>query len=343
MRDRDAAPEPVGPVRNGEIVPPEQGRRGGRTSTSTAIVLYSAPAEEMCTPLPRGFHRGREERRAGPRRMLLLEMGVTGMNALGPGPQEVSTVDRASGELRVLGYDGATRDTLNLRDAVAGEMPSSIAWSPDGSRLAVSTDCELPPTAACPARVWIMDRDGGNPTVVYSEPAPRGRVEGTSLKPLIRELTWSPDGNTLAFIVHSDNCGAAIDAGVRPRLVNLRVQSGRPPGAKTLHVYDDIDCHGDLFPVHYPSHFNYAWSPDGTRLAVTSGGGFERDLSHGRPGPGAAPDAPGAGRGLRDRPTRLATGTLTPRASSARHRRGGVMRAAADHRDGKTPYRPATD
>ena len=122
--------------------------------------------------------------------------------------------------------------------------------------------------------MWITDRDAGNPRVVYSEPAPRARVAGTKLEPLIREVTWSPDGNTLAFIVHTDDCGAASDAGVWPRLVTLRIQQRRATGAETLHVYDDIDCHGDMFPVHYPAHYNFAWSPDGTRLAVTWSGGF---------------------------------------------------------------------
>jgi WD40 repeat protein len=321
VRDRDAAPEPVGPVRNGEIVPPQQGERGWEDfdQPTGSFLYYAAPADNVYPP-PAGVFT--VVGKGGELAHLECPSGACdGFNALGPGSDEVSTVDRATWELHVLGYDGSTRETLNLRDAVAGEMLSDVAWSPDGTRLAVSTacghvstacparvwimdrdggnselvssepaptsgiawspdgrrlafstDCDLPRAATCPARVWIVDRDGGIPRVVYSKPAPPARVAGITLKPLIQALTWSPDGNTLAFIVHTNDCGAASDAGVRPRLLKL---AERPTAAETLHVYDDIDCHGDLFPVHYPSHFNYAWSPDSTRLAVTSGGGFE--------------------------------------------------------------------
>jgi WD40-like Beta Propeller Repeat len=275
-RDRDAALEPVkpGPVRNGEIVPPEQGELGWKEfdQPSGSFLYFPAPGDAANAA---GDHYAVVGKDGGELADLACPFSSEcgGPQAFGPGPQEVSIVEHAGRELRVVGYDGAVRDTINLGDALAGEMPASIAWSPDGRRLAVSTDCEHMP-ADCRAQVWIMDRDGGNPGVVHSEPAPTALVEGTKLQPLLRELTWSPDGDTLAFIVHTDACGAASDAGVWPHLVALRIQTGRATGAETLHVYDDINCHGDLFPVHYPAHYNFAWSPDGTRLAVTSAGGF---------------------------------------------------------------------
>jgi WD40 repeat protein len=276
VHDRDAALEPVkpGPVRNGEIVPPKQGELGWKEfdQPSGSFLWFTAPEDDV-NAAPYGDYTvvGKDGELAHLECPFSRVCGW--LQAFGPGPREVSIVERAGWELRVVGYDGTARDTINLRDALAGGMPSSIAWSPDGSRLAVSTDCENMP-ADCRAQVWLMDRDGGNPSVVHSEPAPTARVEGTKLEPLLRELTWSPDGDTLTFIVHTDSCGAASDAGVWPRLVALRIQTGRAADAETLHVYDDIDCHGDLFPIHYPAHYNFAWSPDGTRMAVTSAIGF---------------------------------------------------------------------
>jgi dipeptidyl aminopeptidase/acylaminoacyl peptidase len=324
-RHHDAAIEPITPVRNGEIIPPKQGEPAWEDfDQSTGLFLdYAAPADDV-HPAPAGVFTVAGKDGEVAHFDCPFAGGCDVMNALGPRTGEVTTVDRASWELRVLGYDGATRDTLNLRDVVVGDVLSNVAWSPDGRRLAVSTacehtssacpsrvwimdggggnpevvyaepaptsgiawspdgrqlavstDCELPATSACPARVWLMDRDGRNARVIHSEPVPGAQVDATKLVPLIRELTWSPDEHSLAFIVHTDNCGAAIDVGVRPHLVVLMPQAEQAMRPQTLHVYDDIDCHGDLLPSHYPAHFNYAWSPDSSRLAVTSGDGFD--------------------------------------------------------------------
>jgi hypothetical protein len=274
VRDRIAEPEPVKPrpVRNGEIVPPKQGEVGWRAfDQRNGTFLYFTPPDQLNATGDYYTLVGKDGELA--HLECPFASGCGGLDSFGPGPREVSLVDRPGRELRVVGYDGTARETIDLPDALAGQTPSSVAWSPDGSRLAVSSDCERAP-ADCRAQVWIMDRDGGNPREVHSEPAPTARVEGQSLRPLLRELSWSPAGTTLAFIVHTDDCGAASDAGVSPRLVTVGIQAGRATGAHTLHVYDDIDCHGDLFPVHYGSHYNFAWSPDGTRLAVTTAAGF---------------------------------------------------------------------
>ena len=274
VHNRETAVEPVGPMRNGEIVPPQQGEPSWRAfdQPSGSFLYLTSKADDVNAPL-----NGEYSVVGADGELARFECPFSsgcGPEAFGPGPQELSMFGRASGELRVVGYDGVARDTIDLPDALAGDMPSSIDWSPDGSRLALSTDCEHA-SAACQARVWVMDRHGAGPRVVYSAPAPTTQVDGTKLEPLLRELTWSPDGHTLAFIAHTDSCGAASDAGVWPRLVALRIQTGRAARPRTLHVYDDINCHGDLFPLHYPAHYNFAWSPDGTRLAVTLADGFD--------------------------------------------------------------------
>jgi dipeptidyl aminopeptidase/acylaminoacyl peptidase len=324
VSERDAAIEPVGPMHNGRIVPPQQGQAAWEDfDQSTGSFLYYTPPPDDLSPSPGVFRVVGNDGELGHFACPFPD-GCDGLDALGPGPQEVTLVDRRSSQLHVVEYDGATRDTIDLRDAVGGdlltemawspdgtrlavstwcEQPSSgcqpgvwvvdrdgsnpelvlsdpaptsgIAWAPDGSQLAVSADCEVPPFAACPARVWLVDPHGATPDVVYSERPPRTKPGEVSLSPLVRELAWSPDGHSLAFIRHTDACGAAIDAGVRPRLTAVGIRQGRATRPHTLHVYDDIDCHGDLLPHHYPRHFNYTWSPDGTRLAVTTGVGFD--------------------------------------------------------------------
>jgi WD40-like Beta Propeller Repeat len=285
VRDRDAALEPVKPlpVRNGEIMPPEHGQLGWRDfDQPSGLFLRLTPPDDDVTTGPFGDFTvvGKDGEVA---RMPCPFSSACGPAAFGPGSQELSMVDQGGmvdgtrPKLHIVGYDGVERDAIALPGAVAGTMPSSIDWSPDGSRLAVSTDCERAP-ANCKAQVWIIERDGGSPRLVHSEPAPPARVKGTKLKPLIRQLAWSPDGNTLTFITHFiahvDDCGAASDVGVWASLVALKIHGARAEGPQTLHVYDDIDCHGDMLPYHYPAHYNFAWSPDGTRLAVTGANGF---------------------------------------------------------------------
>jgi dipeptidyl aminopeptidase/acylaminoacyl peptidase len=270
-RDRDTVQEPVGPapLHNGEIVVPEEGTTAWEEfDQPSGTFLYLRPGEDGS---PRGYSVVGEDEEVA-QFDCPVSTGCGRLEAFGPGADEVSIVDPTTSVLRVVGYDGAVRDTIDLPEVLQGNLPSSIAWSPDGELLAVSSDCEEAP-ADCEGRVWLLDRAGADVRAVHSEPS--ATTQGLGFGPLLRELTWSPEGDALAFVVHAGTCATSGGAGP-PRLVVVRMQqSGEVAGATTLHAYDDSQCGRDLFPDHFPAHFNLAWSPDGTRLVVTTSGGYD--------------------------------------------------------------------
>lgn len=207
---------------------------------------------------------------------------ICGWTTFGPGPDEVTApTDGPDGpqSVQVMALDGTVRDTLDISAAVADDafgQPqelSDLAWSPDGSRLAVGTEPEFgcsPRGAECEAEVWIFDRDGGEPQRVHAESTPAEQVDGQYWDtPMLTGLAWSPDGRRLGLLVGSTYSND------HPRLLALHLPPGEPTVAETLHVFDARDwrSEGTLIPADNDLHYAFAWSPDGSRLAVTSEGG----------------------------------------------------------------------
>jgi WD40 repeat protein len=199
--------------------------------------------------------------------------------AFGPGPDEVTVPGSDQGSAQVIAFAGTVRNTLDISPVVTRDQRlTDLAWSPDGSRLALSTASD----PGEEGRVWILDRDGGEPQVVFTEDTPDDLATGL-FGPVLEELAWSPDGRTLTLLVGfypladlptGDPRADAASSGVWPRLVALRLPPGEPVRPEPLHVYDDVDTPPWNLPGHERLFFASAWSPDGTRIAVTSGDGF---------------------------------------------------------------------
>lgn len=104
-------------------------------------------------------------------------MGTFQMSTFGPGPDEITVPSADGRSVDVIGFDGTLRGTLDVSAVLAeGQDLGDLAWSPDGNRLAVSTEFEFstecdPSSGPC-GNVWILNRDGGEPQLAYTERAP---------------------------------------------------------------------------------------------------------------------------------------------------------------------------
>jgi hypothetical protein len=112
--------------------------------------------------------------------------------------------------------------------------PSSVAWSPDGSRLAFHTDDQGTPTSEG-ADIWVVDADGANLRRL------------TSVDTVDRDPVWSPDGEWIAF-------------SSRPLITEIL---GRPIGSPTAKEAERIAAATSLFVVR----------PDGSGLRRLAGPG----------------------------------------------------------------------
>jgi hypothetical protein len=196
------------------------------------------------------------------------------MASFGPGPDEVTVlVSPSDGGLprsaQVWGFDGSLHDEIGLHDVVGnGRGIADLEWSPDGSRLAVSTfrgawepDCPADDAASCEAGIWLFDEAGGEPAWLHSLRAPPSAyIEKWDVlnPPMLTNLAWSPDGTRLGLI---STTYYPVDAQL-PTLVAIEVETGR---TETLFEFAPV-C-AQCLPVRH----GFAWSPDGTRVAVTNG------------------------------------------------------------------------
>jgi hypothetical protein len=153
---------------------------------------------------------------------------------LGPGADEV-TVESGQHILQVIGYDGTVRRTLDLTATLASfDDVRKLAWSPDGSRLAVATGG---------TRVWIVEGDS----------APQLTHTSASVWSL---GGWSPDGRSLL-----------VDQWVSQTAADVVVLHLAPDGSPTMT--EQTLYRSDR---HFDWAGNVAWSPDGTRIAVRTAG-----------------------------------------------------------------------
>jgi dipeptidyl aminopeptidase/acylaminoacyl peptidase len=163
---------------------------------------------------------------------------------LGPGPDEL-TVESGSRTLVVIGYDGSLRRNLDLTATIArGQDVSWLAWSPDGSRLAVVAGRRLDG-----ADVWLLEGDELL-TLAYS-----------GSNPWLMRPAWSPDGQRLMVDrMVPTRSGRSFRSSGADVVVFAGTSAGWSPPMTPRVLYRSnrgFDNAGNL-----------AWSPDGTRIAV---------------------------------------------------------------------------
>ena len=205
------------------------------------------------------------------------------MHSFGPGQDEVTTLVTPGmrGKPRtaqVWGFDGVLRDEIDLSGVLYGRGLADLEWSRDGRRLAVSTfwgafepDCPgeraTRPGVPNDGRVYLFDRAGGDPELLYRQRAERP----LEWPPVFPDLAWSADGKRLGLVSSTYCHHGQPDP---PTLLALDAKSGQ---AQTLHQFDDTN------DDYMTSPHGFAWSPDGTRIAVTSGTGIAEISSDGQP------------------------------------------------------------
>ncbi len=158
-------------------------------------------------------------------------------------------------------------------------------WSPDGQRLLIGAD---------PGRLYIVDRDGGNPrrltTLDFQEVGQRGEIaEWNPAGTLVLFTAFLPGGDNQVYVVGLDGAperklsnGTQIgrDASWSPdgsRIAYMRSGTGTGPW---LIISDVTGAQFRTLPGHY-GWYQPIWSPDGTRIVVTD----DRPGPNDKPGP----------------------------------------------------------
>ena len=145
---------------------------------------------------------------------------------------------------------GGTRVRVSAASAGGNYDEQNPVWSPDGARIAFLSDAR----SKGQLQIFVARADGTKARQV-------GSLHGN-----VQRLTWSPDGASLAFlyIPGAHRKAGAIAPGARDvgvigsvvdeqRLATVAVSNG----ALALRTPDDTYV------------YEYGWSPDGTKVAVT--------------------------------------------------------------------------
>ncbi len=153
---------------------------------------------------------------------------------VGPGEavtkQIVFTSDRTGDwDIWVMNEDGTGRKNLS-RHPAQEHFP---AWSPDGSRIAFTSNRDGLTSRDGNTEIYVMDANGSNPIRLSNDPSPDTRP------------TWSPDGRRIAFTSFRDGEG------------EIYVMNADGTGVANL--------------TNHPARDDYAsWSPDGAWIAFSS-------------------------------------------------------------------------
>jgi len=148
--------------------------------------------------------------------------------------------------LAVMDTDGTDRRVVS--PLAPGPNPRALAWAPDGRRIAFAAPRD--PMRDEGHELYVVDVETGQERLLWAGQASPQRRER------IEEISWSPDGRHIAFIVQVEE---ALKDGSHITWLEAWVV-----GQKTTRLLSDASG------LHI-----LGWSPDGRRLAL--------DLYHGFP------------------------------------------------------------
>jgi Tol biopolymer transport system component len=156
-----------------------------------------------------------------------------------------SSGDAGSKDIFTMPRSGGS--AVNLTGGSPGNDLNPV-WSPNGTQIAFVSQRDG--TSA----IYLMSADGGNPQRLVTAP------DGGGCPSSLGSLAWSPDGSQIAYKAQF-LCGMPVTQGADYYVV------GRSGGTPTFLTY------GNTFRGDGP-----VWSPDGTKLAVVSGGWSHQDI-----------------------------------------------------------------
>jgi Tol biopolymer transport system component len=213
------------------------------------------------------------------RRKLVKCASECGLPAWSPDSKRLAVEERGGLEL-VDVHDGQTRQLVrcvlaHCAQPACGGACGSAAWTPDGKLIAFAEQAERPHGCG----LGIVASDGRDARTI---------AQPTGNRSLCITVSWSPDGHLLAVERFEPSAvGLYRRSGSDVRLVrvvkDVDTSAWSPDGKRLAYLRNGsvlwlADAKGE-HPRRIGLALEYAWSPDGTELAV----------AHGRANPATGP------------------------------------------------------
>ena len=157
-------------------------------------------------------------------------------------------------EIETANLDGSNRNRLTSRDG----LDHSPTWSPDGTRIAFLRSRCYTPSDTYKPEILVANADGSKVRRIVNEFEGLGYYTGVNH---VGGLTWSPDGQRLAFATTN--------------LESSEPRDGRVHAVSSSKIYTVATDGSDRILLHEVTgqgsrSASLSWSPDGSRLAFAA-------------------------------------------------------------------------